>query len=72
MQQRWEYLVLNMIKSYGMNYRVNGEKVSDWKDRSLHEVLTQIGRQGFELVVFDGENYVFKRPVAIKITAEAS
>lgn len=64
--QRWEYLSLTLVKSYGMNYRVNGEKVGDWKDKPVHEVFQAIGKQGFELILFDGEQYVFKRPVPAK------
>ena len=64
MQQRWEYLTINLVRSYGMNYRANGEKVNDWKDLPLHDVFQRVGRQGFELVVYDGENYIFKRPAA--------
>jgi len=64
--QRWEYLVLNVLKSYGMNYRVNGEKVGDWKDLPIHDVLNKVGAQGFEFIMFDGDNYYFKRPVVKK------
>ncbi len=64
MMQRWDYLVLNILKSYGINYRVNNEKVGEWKDFLLHDVLNRLGKQGYELVTFDGENYLFKRPAA--------
>lgn len=60
--QRWEYLLLSILKSYGMNYRVNNERVPDWKDLPLHDVFAKVGRQGYEFVAYDGENYIFKRP----------
>jgi hypothetical protein len=63
--QKWEYLILGLIKSYGLNYRVNGEKIAEWKDMPIHDVFNKIGRQGFEFVQFDGESYVFKRPVVV-------
>lgn len=68
--QKWEYLIINILRSYGMNYRANGEKVNEWKDLPLHEVFIKIGRQGFELVMYDGENYIFKRPMASTKTLE--
>ena len=60
--QRWEYIVLNLFQSYGLAYRVNGDKQGQWKDKPLHEVFNEMGRAGFELVAHDGENYIFKRP----------
>ena len=65
--QKWDYLMLSLVKSYGVNYRVNGEKVADWKDVPLHDVFNAIGKQGFEFITFDGENYIFKRP-ALSVT----
>lgn len=59
--QKWDYLVLGIIQSYGVNYRVNGEKVGEWKDFPLHDVLNIVGKQGFELITFDGASYIFKR-----------
>lgn len=60
--QRWEYVTVNMLDSYGLNYRANGEKQAQWKDKALHAVLNDMGRAGYELVAYDGENYIFKRP----------
>jgi hypothetical protein len=60
--QKWDYLILGVIESYGVNYRVNGEKVAEWKDVPLHDVFNVIGKQGFEFIQFDGQNYIFKRP----------
>jgi len=60
--QRWEYVVINVLKSYGMNWRANGDKRGEWKDQPLHFVLNEMGKAGFEMVAYDGENYIFKRP----------
>lgn len=61
--QKWDYAILNIVKSYGMNYRVNGDKQGQWKDKPIHLVMREMGRAGFELVVYDGDNYIFKRPM---------
>ena len=37
-------MVLSVVKSYGMNYRANGEKVGDWKDVPLHEAFNRLGK----------------------------
>lgn len=63
--QKWDYLILGLIKSYGVNYRVNGEKVADWKDMPIHDVFNIVGKQGFEFIGFDGESYIFKRPATL-------
>jgi hypothetical protein len=60
--QKWEYQLIGLVKSYGMNYRANGEKVADWKDLPLHEMFIRMGKAGFEFCGYDGENYIFKRP----------
>jgi hypothetical protein len=60
--QKWEYMLISLVRSYGMNYRANGEKVADWKDIPLHEMFIKMGRAGFEFISYDGENYIFKRP----------
>ena len=60
--QKWEYAVLNLLQSYGLTYRINGDKQGQWKDKPIHEVLNDIGKAGFEMVAYDGENYIFKRP----------
>jgi len=62
--QKWEYMLIGVIKSYGMNYRANGQKVGDWKDLPIHDVFVKMGKSGFEFVGYDGENYIFKRPVS--------
>ena len=60
--QKWEYMLVQVTTSYGINYRCNNEKMGDWKDMPIHEMFIKIGRAGFELVLFDGEQYIFKRP----------
>ncbi len=59
---KWEYVVINLVRSYGMQYRANGEKQAQWKDQPIEVVFNDMGKASFELVVYDGENYIFKRP----------
>ena len=61
--QKWEYAVLSPVQSYGLQYRVNGEKQGQWKDKEIHVVLADMGKAGFEMIVYDGTNYIFKRPI---------
>lgn len=61
MSTKWEYVTVSILNSYGMNYRANGEKQAQWKDKPIHDMLNDMGRSGYELVAFDGENYIFKR-----------
>lgn len=65
MSTRWEYKLVSVLKSYGMNYRVNGDKIGDWKDIPIHEMMQKMGYHGYEFVAFDGENYIFKRPMSV-------
>ena len=62
--QKWEYMMIGVVKSYGMNYRANGDKVNDWKDLPLHDVFARLGKAGYEFCSYDGDNYIFKRPAA--------
>lgn len=59
---RWEYVQVGIVNSYGIQYRANGEKQVQWKDQPLHVVLNDLGKAGYELTAYDGENYIFKRP----------
>lgn len=68
--QKWDYLVVNLVRSYGMNYRANGVKMAEWKDLPLHDMLARVGQQGYELVAYDGANYIFKRPAMPKNTTQ--
>jgi hypothetical protein len=63
--QKWEYLVLNVVRSYGLTYRRNGEKIGDWKNKQVFEVLAILGDEGYELSAYDGVNYIFKRPKGV-------
>ena len=68
--QKWEYVAVTLLKSYGMNYRANEEKQGQWKDKPIHVVLNDLGKAGFELVTYDGDNYIFKRPKGQKPTTD--
>ncbi len=59
---RWEYVQIGVVNSYGIQYRANGEKQAQWKDEPFHVVLNELGKGGFELIAYDGESYIFKRP----------
>lgn len=60
--QKWDYATIGLLNSYGLQYKLNGDKQNQWKDHPLHEVLHDMGEQGWELISYDGENYLFKRP----------
>ena len=61
MMSKWEYATVELMNSYGLQYRYNGRKVHQWKDKAMHEVLEDLGEGGWELVTYDGEKYIFKR-----------
>ena len=61
---KWEYVCVNLVRSYGMNYRRNGIKMAEWKDKPVFEMMQMLGDEGFEFTGYDGQNYIFKRPVA--------
>jgi hypothetical protein len=71
MLQRWEYVCVSVIRSYGMNYRRNGIKVGEWKDRPIFEMLGKMGEEGYELTAYDGTNYIFKRPKGTPVGTNA-
>jgi hypothetical protein len=58
---KWDYVCVNLVRSYGMNYRRNGIKMGDWKNLQVFEMLAIMGEDGFELATYDGANYIFKR-----------
>lgn len=66
--QRWDYACVQIIKSYGVKYRFNGNNVSDWNDIPLFQMLQNMGEKGYEMIGIDGENYIFKRPGAASPT----
>lgn len=59
---KWDYVCVNLVRSYGMNYRRNGIKMGEWKDLQVYEMLAIMGEEGYELATYDGQNYIFKRP----------
>jgi len=63
--QKWEYITVGMLNSYGLQYKLNNEKEHKGKEKPLHEVFADLGEEGWELVSFDGESYIFKRPKAL-------
>jgi hypothetical protein len=76
--QKWEYLLLEVTKIYGIvKFVINGEVQPMLKNQPLHVVVTQIGKQGWEMVGVSGERdgqvYIFKRPARAtqQLTQEA-
>lgn len=60
---KWDYVCVNLVRSYGMNYRRNGIKMAEWKDKPIFEVMQTLGDEGFEFAAYDGQNYIFKKPL---------
>jgi len=64
----WQYMALEVKRSYGIQYRTNGESKPDWKDQPIYFALNELGRIGWELVTFESSNelsvYILKRPGA--------
>jgi hypothetical protein len=62
----WQYTALEVKRSYGIQYKVNGEAKPEWKDQPIHYPLNLLGREGWELVGFDVQTelsvYLLKRP----------
>ncbi len=62
----WQYAALEVKRSYGIQYRVNGEMKPEWKDQPVYYALNLLGREGWELVGFESLNemtmYMLKRP----------
>src|SRR5687768_14709924 len=67
---KWDYVCVNLVRSYGQNYRRNGIKMSDWKDKPLYEVMQVLGDEGFEFSAFDGQNYIFKKAIGVPQTQQ--
>jgi hypothetical protein len=68
----WQYAAVEVKRSYGIQYRVNGEAKPDWKDQPIHYALNQLGREGWELIGFESLNemtmYLLKRPGIANVT----
>jgi hypothetical protein len=66
--QAWQYIGLESKKSYGIQYRVNGDPRPDWKDQPVYYALNELGREGWELIASESSNeitlYILKRPGA--------
>ena len=66
MLQRWEYMTMSYKRLYGRtDYRINGTKEPQLRDKVLAEVMNLLGSQGWELVGISNpeENeFAFKRP----------
>ena len=64
----WQYVALEVKRSYGIQYRVNGEAKADWKDQPIYYPLNELGREGWELIGFETNNemstYLLKKPGA--------
>jgi hypothetical protein len=59
---KWDYVCVNLVRSYGMNYRRNGIKMGEWKDKQLFEMMAIMGEEGYEFAAYDGSSYIFKKP----------
>lgn len=61
----WQYAALEVKRSYGTQYRFNGSAMPDWKDQPIFYALNELGRDGWELVSFDGKEettvYILKK-----------
>jgi hypothetical protein len=66
----WEYLAVRatvITNAQISGVFINNEKVKDWDKRQLHELLNDLGSQGWEFVFVQkvpSEVYIFKRSVA--------
>lgn len=71
----WQYLAVEVKKSYGLQYRINGGNRPDWKDQPIYYALNELGKEGWELVGFeagqDAATYIMKKPGAAKDNQKA-
>lgn len=62
----WQYAALEVKRSYGIQYKVNGGSKPEWKDQPIYYPLNQLGREGWELVNFESNaefsTYILKKP----------
>jgi hypothetical protein len=62
----WQYAGLEVKRSYGIQYKVNGTSHPEWKDQPIYFVLNELGREGWELAAFESINeftmYILKKP----------
>ncbi len=52
----WQYAALEVKRSYGIQYKFNGETKADWKDQPIYYCLNEVGKEGWELVGFESLN----------------
>jgi hypothetical protein len=64
----WQYAALEVKRSYGIQYKFNGENKADWKDQPIYYCLNEVGKEGWELIGFESINefstYLLKKPGA--------
>lgn len=62
----WQYTLLEVKRSYGIQYKVNGESKPEWKDQPIFYPLNELGKDGWELVNFESanefSNYILRKP----------
>lgn len=62
----WQYTLLEVKRSYGIQYKVNGVSKPEWKDQPIYFPLNELGKEGWELVNFESaaefSNYILKKP----------
>ncbi len=62
----WQYAALEARRSYGIQYKVNGESKPEWKDQPIFFPLNLLGQEGWELVTFESREefstYILKKP----------
>jgi hypothetical protein len=56
MSEPWQYAAVEVKRSYGIQYKVNGDSKPDWKDQPIYYVLNELGREGWELIGFESIN----------------
>ncbi|MEZ4667337.1 MAG: hypothetical protein R3E39_05375 [Anaerolineae bacterium] len=61
----WQYTALEVKRSYGIQYKVNGDARPEWKDQPIYYPLNLLGKDGWELIGFETANeaavYILKR-----------
>lgn len=62
----WQYAALEVKRSYGIQYKLNGESKPEWKDQPIYVPLNILGRDGWDLIGFETAAefslYILKRP----------
>lgn len=62
----WQYMALEVKRSYGIQYKINGDNKPEWKDQPIFFPLNELGKEGWELVGFESiaefSTYLLKKP----------